>query len=77
MQVYLAMEAGYMEKVEELCQRYSLEGYVNSLGNHKHQRYLSYINICSPAGVYSFNFLAIYFQPAVETISFTFALTFK
>ncbi|XP_015637642.1 uncharacterized protein [Oryza sativa Japonica Group] len=29
--VYLAMEAGYMEKVEELCQRYSLEGYVNSL----------------------------------------------
>ncbi|KAF0925812.1 hypothetical protein E2562_018466 [Oryza meyeriana var. granulata] len=29
--VYLAMEAGYMEKVEELCQQYSLEGYVNSL----------------------------------------------
>ncbi|RLN29260.1 hypothetical protein C2845_PM05G22560 [Panicum miliaceum] len=29
--VYLAMEAGYMEKVDELCQRYSLEGYVNSL----------------------------------------------
>ncbi|KQK06740.1 exonuclease mut-7 homolog isoform X2 [Brachypodium distachyon] len=29
--VYLAMEAGYMEKVDELCQRYSLEGYANSL----------------------------------------------
>lgn len=29
--VCLAMEAGYMEKVDELCQRYSLEGYVNSL----------------------------------------------
>jgi hypothetical protein len=26
------MEAGYMEKVDELCERYSLEGYVNSLG---------------------------------------------
>ncbi|KAG8085284.1 hypothetical protein GUJ93_ZPchr0010g8743 [Zizania palustris] len=29
--IYLAMEAGYIEKVEELCQRYSLEGYANSL----------------------------------------------
>lgn len=29
--VYLAMEAGYVEKVEELCQRYSLEGYADSL----------------------------------------------
>ncbi|KAL6620068.1 hypothetical protein ACP70R_035207 [Stipagrostis hirtigluma subsp. patula] len=29
--VYLAMEAGYMEKVDELCQRYSLEGYVGTL----------------------------------------------
>ncbi|TKW27820.1 hypothetical protein SEVIR_3G282600v4 [Setaria viridis] len=29
--VYLAMEAGYMEKVDELCQRYSLEGYFHSL----------------------------------------------
>ncbi|PHT62448.1 hypothetical protein T459_33665 [Capsicum annuum] len=28
-QVYLAMEAGYMEKVEELCERYSLEGFIN------------------------------------------------
>jgi hypothetical protein len=26
------MEAGYMEKVDELCQRYSLESYVDSLG---------------------------------------------
>ncbi|AQK93250.1 Polynucleotidyl transferase ribonuclease H-like superfamily protein [Zea mays] len=30
--VYLAMEAGYMEKVDELCKRYSIEGYVDSLG---------------------------------------------
>ncbi|KAJ3691850.1 hypothetical protein LUZ61_021014 [Rhynchospora tenuis] len=29
--VYLALEAGYTEKVDELCERYSLEGYVNSL----------------------------------------------
>ncbi|XP_078159029.1 polynucleotidyl transferase, ribonuclease H-like superfamily protein isoform X2 [Carex rostrata] len=29
--VYLALEAGYIEKVDELCERYSLEGYVNSL----------------------------------------------
>ncbi|AQK93255.1 uncharacterized protein LOC100382828 [Zea mays] len=29
--VYLAMEAGYMEKVDELCKRYSIEGYVDSL----------------------------------------------
>nr|GMD47026.1 werner syndrome-like exonuclease [Ipomoea batatas] len=28
--VYLAMEAGYMEKVEELCNRYSLEGFTNT-----------------------------------------------
>ncbi|CAA3007013.1 exonuclease mut-7 homolog isoform X2 [Olea europaea var. sylvestris] len=27
--VYLAMEAGYSEKVEELCDRYSLKGFVN------------------------------------------------
>lgn len=30
--VYLAMEAGYMEKVEELCERYSLEGFINAKG---------------------------------------------
>ncbi|EYU42206.1 hypothetical protein MIMGU_mgv1a003902mg [Erythranthe guttata] len=28
--VYLAMEDGYYEKVEELCDRYSLEGFLNS-----------------------------------------------
>ncbi|GMP40017.1 hypothetical protein CsSME_00010636 [Camellia sinensis var. sinensis] len=27
--VYLAMEAGYPEKVDELCDRYSLEGFIN------------------------------------------------
>ncbi|KAM1749467.1 hypothetical protein ACFX12_010335 [Malus domestica] len=27
--VYLAMEAGYSEKVDELCDRYSLEGFLN------------------------------------------------
>lgn len=27
--VYLAMEAGYSEKVDELCERYSLEGFLN------------------------------------------------
>ncbi|KAL5565927.1 hypothetical protein UlMin_029091 [Ulmus minor] len=28
--VYLAMEAGYTEKVDELCERYSLEGFLNA-----------------------------------------------
>ncbi|XP_008245816.1 PREDICTED: uncharacterized protein LOC103343964 [Prunus mume] len=28
--VYLAMEAGYSEKVDELCDRYSLEGFLNA-----------------------------------------------
>lgn len=28
--VYLAMEAGYSEKVDELCERYSLEGFVKA-----------------------------------------------
>ncbi|GMN44000.1 hypothetical protein TIFTF001_013194 [Ficus carica] len=28
--VYLAMEAGYLEKVDELCERYSLEGFLNA-----------------------------------------------
>lgn len=27
--VYLALEAGYLEKVEEICSRYSLEGFMN------------------------------------------------
>jgi hypothetical protein len=34
LQVYLALEAGYTEKVDELCERYSLKGYVNSLGTY-------------------------------------------
>ena len=43
-QVYLAMEAGYMEKVDELCQRYSLEGYVNSLGKLTPSNVGSYVS---------------------------------
>lgn len=35
LQVYLAMEAGYFEKVEELCDRYSLEGFLNFKGMSK------------------------------------------
>jgi hypothetical protein len=34
LQVCLALEAGYTEKVDDLCERYSLEGYVNSLGTY-------------------------------------------
>lgn len=30
--VSLAMEAGYLEKVDELCERYSLEGFLNVKG---------------------------------------------
>jgi len=30
--VYLAMEAGYSEKVDELCDRYSLKGFANETG---------------------------------------------
>lgn len=30
--VYLAMEAGYSEKVDELCDRYSLEGFLKGKG---------------------------------------------
>jgi len=40
----LAMEAGYMEKVDELCQRYSLEGYVNSLGKLTPSNVGSYVS---------------------------------
>jgi hypothetical protein len=43
-QVYLAMEAGYMEKVDELCQRYSLEGYVHSLGKLTPRRLGNYLS---------------------------------
>lgn len=32
--VYLAMEAGYLEKVDELCERYSLEGFLNAKSTH-------------------------------------------
>lgn len=32
LKVYLAMEAGYSEKVDELCDRYSLEGFLNANG---------------------------------------------
>ncbi|KAK6143880.1 hypothetical protein DH2020_024228 [Rehmannia glutinosa] len=42
--VYLAMEAGYSEKVEELCDRYSLKGFMNfkeSESNLLHRRYLN------------------------------------
>ncbi|KAM7273745.1 hypothetical protein ACFE04_028409 [Oxalis oulophora] len=41
--VYLAMEAGYYEKVDELCDRYSLEGFSNNKEpseNLQHSRYL-------------------------------------
>lgn len=30
--VYLALEAGYFEKVDELCNRYSLAGFLNIKG---------------------------------------------
>ena len=30
--VYLAMEAGYTEKVDELCDKYSLEGFLSDKG---------------------------------------------
>ncbi|PIN21861.1 putative 3'-5' exonuclease [Handroanthus impetiginosus] len=42
--VYLAMEAGYFEKVEELCDRYSLKGFLNFKepeSNLLHSRYLT------------------------------------
>ncbi|KAI3448520.1 hypothetical protein Pfo_005185 [Paulownia fortunei] len=42
--VYLAMEAGYSEKVEELCDRYSLKGFLNFKepeSNLLHRRYLN------------------------------------
>lgn len=31
-QVYLAMEAGYSEKVDELCDKYSLTGFIKAKG---------------------------------------------
>ncbi|KAK6915646.1 3'-5' exonuclease domain, partial [Dillenia turbinata] len=38
--VYLAMEAGYTEKVDELCERYSLEGFVKTKEPVSQTRYL-------------------------------------
>ncbi|KAG7968407.1 hypothetical protein I3843_08G152200 [Carya illinoinensis] len=41
--VYLAMEAGYSEKVDELCDRYSLKGFLDVKvpeASHLHSRYL-------------------------------------
>ncbi|KAF4354025.1 hypothetical protein G4B88_011188 [Cannabis sativa] len=42
--VYLAMEAGYIEKVDELCERYSLEGFLSAKvpeASLLHSRYLN------------------------------------
>lgn len=42
--VYLAMEAGYLEKVEELCDRYSLMGFANvkdHQASFQHNRFLN------------------------------------
>lgn len=47
--VYLAMEAGYVEKVEELCMRYSLEGFENvqkTEANLKKSCYLHLDDLC-------------------------------
>lgn len=47
--VYLAMEAGYVEKVEELCMRYSLEGFENvkkTEANLKKSCYLHLDDFC-------------------------------
>ncbi|KAL1545993.1 hypothetical protein AAHA92_22656 [Salvia divinorum] len=47
--VYLAMEAGYFEKVEELCERYSIKGFSNSEepeSNLLHRHYLNLHELC-------------------------------
>ncbi|KAG6437458.1 hypothetical protein SASPL_102375 [Salvia splendens] len=47
--VYLAMEAGYFEKVEELCERYSIKGFSNSEepeSNLPHRHYLNLHKLC-------------------------------
>ncbi|XP_057778781.1 uncharacterized protein LOC130997480 isoform X2 [Salvia miltiorrhiza] len=47
--VYLAMEAGYSEKVEELCERYSIEGFFDSKepeSNLPHRHYLNLHELC-------------------------------
>ncbi|KAH6826480.1 Polynucleotidyl transferase [Perilla frutescens var. hirtella] len=47
--VYLAMEAGYIEKVEELCDRYSIKGFFNSKEPESdllHRHYLNLHELC-------------------------------
>lgn len=47
--VYLAMEAGYFEKVEELCDRYSIKGFINSeepKSDNLHRHYLNLHELC-------------------------------
>lgn len=43
--VYLAMEAGYVEKVEELCTRYSLEGFENVKKTEANLRKSCYLHL--------------------------------
>ncbi|KAL5996313.1 hypothetical protein ACLOJK_026389 [Asimina triloba] len=45
MHVYLAMEAGYTEKVDELCERYSLKGFVKVTGPEASPPQTHYLNI--------------------------------
>lgn len=66
--VYLAMEAGYSEKVDELCDRYSLEGFF------ERQRYIlsmlvifmclyspfGFGHLCDQNCVYIFYWLILY-----------------
>ncbi|XP_021772775.1 uncharacterized protein LOC110736781 isoform X1 [Chenopodium quinoa] len=43
--VYLAMEAGYSEKVDELCERYSLEGFVKAKEPEVHPLESRYLHL--------------------------------
>ncbi|KAK9692056.1 hypothetical protein RND81_09G238300 [Saponaria officinalis] len=43
--VYLAMEAGYSEKVDELCDRYSLEGFVKAKESEVHFLESRFLNL--------------------------------
>lgn len=43
--VYLAMEAGYSEKVEELCDRYSLEGFLSKKDTDSNLSQGRYLNL--------------------------------
>ncbi|XP_030544902.1 uncharacterized protein LOC115751253 isoform X2 [Rhodamnia argentea] len=69
--VYLAMEAGYMEKVDELCDRYSLQGFPKakdidaSLLHHKHYLCLKELGIeevCWVDGVDSLHTATCYIE---------------